>query len=204
VPLIQKNPIFALIGQTVFYAPVLGYIYALVTVKYQLPFWKAFNSGKLTGRRLLRFVAGGIVLALVAEHMPTLVPDKDMFPLQELFSSTAAAYALAVFAVVVAPFMEELIFRGVLFNVFERQVGLGFAIAITALLFAGFHVPEYWGAWNHLLLVSLAGGVFSLARGITGSLAPSVLIHLGYNASVMTALFFETHHFHSWGALIVR
>ncbi len=149
-------------------------------------------------------MAGGIALALVAEHMPTLVPDKDMFPLQELFSSTAAAYALAVFAVVVAPFMEELIFRGVLFNVFERQVGLGFATAITALLFAGFHVPEYWGAWNHLLLVSLAGGVFSLARGITGSLAPSVLIHLGYNASVMTALFFETHHFHSWGALIVR
>ena len=203
LPALRTNAYFAVISQTVFYGPLFGYIYYLVAVRYGLRFWTALNWGKLTRRRLLRFFLGGILLAFAAARAPALLPDKDSFPLRQFFTSPAAAYAVAAFAVLVAPFMEELIFRGVLFNIFERQVGVGFAILSTALLFAGFHVPEYWGAWNHLLLVSVAGGVFSLTRGVTRSLASSVILHLAYNATLMAALFFDTHHFHSFGAMAI-
>lgn len=202
IPALQTNAFFALAAQTVFYGPVFAYIYYLVAIKYRLSFWTGLKWGKLTPQRLVRFFLGGILLALVAIRAPAVLPDKDTFPLKQLFSSPAAAYAVATFAVMVAPFMEELVFRGVLFAVFERQVGLWFAIVSSAALFAGFHVPEYWGAWNHLLLVSAAGVLFSLARGMTGSLAPSVILHLAYNASLMTALFFDTEHFHSFGIIV--
>lgn len=192
---IQSNAFVAVISQTVFYVPLLSFIYFLVVKRYQLGFWAAFNRGRVTLHHGVRSLLGGVLLALVAVSSPVLLPDRDTFPLQQYFSSPGAAYAIAGFAVLVAPIMEEVIFRGVLYNVFERRLGVGLAIALSATLFAGFHVPEYWGAWNHLLLVSLAGVIFSLARALTGSLAPSVILHFGYNATLMTGLFLTTHQF---------
>jgi membrane protease YdiL (CAAX protease family) len=130
-----------------------------------------------------------------------VLPDATQFPLESLFNSRAAAYAVGAFAILVAPFMEEMIFRGILFGIFESQVGLRFAILITAILFGGLHVPEYWGAWNHMFLIFLVGLVFSLARGMSGSLAPSVFLHVGYNASMMIGLFLSTEHFRNLNAL---
>ena len=100
--------------------------------------------------------------------------------------------------------MEELLFRGVLFAYFERWMGLRFAIGATALLFALLHVQEYQGAWNHAFLILIVGLVFSLARGITGSLAPSIVLHMSYNATQMIVLFFVSHHFKSMPGFIGR
>jgi membrane protease YdiL (CAAX protease family) len=116
----------------------------------------------------------------------------------------AASYAIGAFAIGVAPVIEELVFRGLLFAIFERAVGLRFAIVATAVLFAGLHVPEYWHAWNHVLMILVVGVVFSLARGKSGTLTPSILLHIGYNASMMTSLFFTTQHFRALEGLFAR
>ena len=199
-----ENPFFLLTLQSVFYALLLGFVYLLVALNFRQPFWRALKWRMPTARQSLRFILGGILLALTARFFPTLLPEQQDFPLERLFSSPAAAYAIGAFAILVAPFMEELIFRGVLFSIFERQVGPSFAVASTALLFGGLHVPEYWGAWNHVLMILVVGLVFSLARGWTGSLAPSVLLHLGYNASQVAVLFFATHRFQTFQAFLPR
>jgi hypothetical protein len=142
-------------------------------------------------------------MSAVVLLVPPILPDADKFPLEQLFSSRASAYAVGAFAILVAPPMEELLFRGLLFAIFERQVGWRFAVLATAVLFAGLHVPEYWRAWNHILMILLVGVAFSLARGVTGSLAPSVLLHLGYNASMMIGVFIQTHHFRTFHSLLV-
>ena len=194
-----NNPYFLLIVQSTFYALLLGYVYFLVAVNYRQPFWAALAWRKPTTRQAMLFFLGGILLCLVVQLAPPLLPDAEDFPLLRLFSSPQAAYAIAAFAILLAPLMEELIFRGVLFRFFECQVGVRLAIVGTAALFAGMHVPQYWGAWNHVLLISLVGVVFSLARGLTGSLAPSVILHLAYNTGLMVAFFFETHQFRALG-----
>ena len=109
-------------------------------------------------------------------------PDTQDFPLEKLFNSRTASYAIGAFAISVAPVVEELVFRGLLFAIFERAVGMRFAVVTTAVLFAGLHVPEYWHAWNHMLMILVVGMVFSLARGMTGSLTPSIILHIGYNS----------------------
>jgi len=172
----------------------LGYLYILVALYYHLPFWSGVGWRPLTARRGLRFAALGAALSLAIEFATTDLPDKNKFPLVQLFSSPAAAYALALFAILIAPPIEELLFRGVLFAFFER-LGIRFAVAATALLFAGLHLQEYQGAWNHALLILIVGLVFSLARGLTGSLAPSIVLHMSYNATQMVVLFFASHHF---------
>jgi hypothetical protein len=112
-----------------------------------------------------------------------------------MFTSPAAGYAIGAYAILMAPWAEEVIFRGFLFGIFERRASLWFAIVVTALLFGGLHVPEYWGAWNHIILISLVGLTFSMVRGLTGSLAPSVILHLAYNTSLIAGLFFQTQGF---------
>jgi len=199
---LDNNPFFLLVVQAVFHALVFAYVYFLIAVNYRQPFWAALGWRRLATRQAMLFFLGGTLLCLAVQLAPPVLPDREDFPLLRLFTSPQAAYAITAFAILVAPLMEELIFRGVLFRFFEFQVGVRFAILGTAVLFAGMHVPQYWGAWNHLLLVSLVGVAFSLARGLTGSLAPSVVLHVAYNAGVMVALFFETNQFRALGGCL--
>jgi hypothetical protein len=192
---LSTNPFFLLALQTVFYGLMFAFVYFLVTVDHRQPFWPTLRWRRITVWQALACLAGGALLTVAIALLPPVLPDATQFPLEGLFNSRAAAYAIGAFAIVVAPVMEEMIFRGILFAIFESQVGLRFAILMTAILFGGLHVPEYWGAWNHMLLIFLIGLVFSLARGRSGSLAPSVFLHVGYNASMMIILFLSTGHF---------
>jgi uncharacterized protein len=192
---ISQNVVLALIAQFVFYAFLFIYIYVLVVYRYHLNFWSGIRWGPVHSRQVAHYIAGGVLMTIAVQLAPTLLPDKANFPLQHLFSSPASAYATAIFAVVIAPFMEELIFRGFIFSVFEFRIGLSFAIVGTAILFAGMHAYEYKGAWNHLLLIFIVGLILSLTRGLTHRLAPSVVLHTTYNACLMIGLFVATSHF---------
>ncbi len=192
---VQSNTFFLLIQQCVFYVLVLVLLYLMARIQHQQPFWKSLGWKKPTPRQVAGYLAGGGGLALAVSLALALRPDTQGFPLEKLFDSRAASYAIGAFAIGVAPVVEELVFRGLLFAIFERAVGLRFAVVTTAVLFAGLHVPEYWNAWNHLAMILVVGLVFSLARGSTGSLTPSVILHIGYNFLIMTGLFLSTQHF---------
>ena len=141
-------------------------------------------------------MAAGLALALR--------PDRQSFPLEQFFNSRTSAVAIGVFAISVAPVVEEVVFRGLLFAIFENRVGMRFAVVTTAVLFAGLHVPEYWHAWNHLIMILVVGIVLSLVRGITGSLAPSIFLHIGYNGFMVAGLLFSNQQIHSTGSIWVR
>jgi hypothetical protein len=198
---LSTDPFFLLALQTVFYGLMLAFIFFLVAVDHRQPFWPTLRWRRITVWQALGCLAGGTLMVVAIALLPPLLPDATQFPLESLFNSRGAAYAIGAFAILVAPVMEEMIFRGILFAIFESQVGLRFAILVTAILFGGLHVPEYWGAWNHMFLIFLVGLVFSLARGMSGSLAPSVFLHAGYNASMMIGLFLSTEHFRNLNAL---
>ena len=192
---LEDNAYFALATQIIFYGPLLLYIVLLVVAHYRQPFWDGIRWRSPGRRQSIKLFFVGILLAFAVLLGFSFLPDHQSFPLEKMFSSPGAAYALGAFAVLIAPFMEELIFRAVFFSFFEYRVGLGFAVAGTAVLFAAMHIPEYWGAWSHVLMILLVGFVFSLARGISGSLVPSVILHTAYNAALMSGLFLGTHHF---------
>lgn len=193
---LQTNPVFLLVLQLVFYGFLLAYIYFFITLYYKAPFLKVLKWKKLSTHNTVRYLLGGAALSLVVMIIPPLLPEKKGFPLEKMFNSPASAYAIAAFAVLIAPFMEELLFRGLLFAFFEKHGGLTFAIVSTAILFAGLHIPEYWGAWNHVVMILIVGLTFSIVRGLTGSLTPSFVLHLAYNGTLMLLLFLQTQHFH--------
>ncbi len=203
---LQTNVIFLLVLQLVFYIFLLAYIYFFIALYYRDSFWGGLKWKKLSAHNVLRFLLGGAALSLLVMIVPPFLPEKKSFPLEKMFNSPASAYAIAVFAVLIAPFMEELLFRGLLFAFFEKHGGLTFAIVSTAILFAGLHIPEYWGAWDHVVLILIVGLTFSIVRGVTGSLTPSFVLHLAYNGTLMLLLFLQTQHFQRMptGFLIFR
>jgi hypothetical protein len=135
------------------------------------------------------------MLALLAQLIFYLSPTENELPIEKLFTSPEAGYVLAVFGIGVAPFVEELVFRGFFYPVFERRWGLGPAVLLTALLFAVIHAAQLWGGWQELAAIFIVGLVFSYSRGKTGSLVPSYLMHLGYNAALFVSLYFSTDGF---------
>lgn len=196
-----ENTFFGLLVQLVLYGPLLVFVILLVTVRYRLPFWAGIRW-RWPGRgSAVKLLLSGVLLALAVALGSALLPDRKDFPLEKMFSSPAAAYALGAFAVLIAPFMEELIFRGILFAFFERLMGLRWAVVASALLFAALHYFEYEGAWTHLGMILVVGVVFSLARALTGSLAPSFLLHTAYNGTFILALFLGTHLFRNLQSL---
>jgi membrane protease YdiL (CAAX protease family) len=203
---LRTNVIFGLCVQLLWYGFLLACIYLFVTHYYKDSFLNALKWRRLSLHSTVRYLLGGATLSLVVMIVPPLLPEKKGFPLEKMFNSPASAYAIAAFAVLVAPFMEELLFRGVLFAIFEKHGGLTFAIGATALLFAGLHVPEYWGAWNNVVMILVVGLAFSIVRGLTGSLTPSFVLHLAYNGTLMSLVYFHTQHFHKlpMGFLIFR
>jgi membrane protease YdiL (CAAX protease family) len=201
---VQSETIFLLVVQVVFYELILALLVLLARIEHQQPFWRSLGWRTPTLRQVAGYLLGGCGLAVTVNLALWLQPDVKDFPLEKMFDSLSASYALAAFAIAVAPLVEELVFRGVLFAVFERTVGVRFAVLGTAVLFAGLHIPEYWGAWNHAFIILLVGMVFSLARGVTGRLTPSVLLHIGYNSLMITGLFFSTEHFRNVTGCWVR
>lgn len=172
----------------------LGFLYFTIAVKYRQRFWEAIRWTRGVARPRM-WLAAGAVMALLAQLIFYLSPTENELPIERLFTSPEAGYVLAVFGIGVAPFVEELVFRGFFYPVFERRWGLGPAVLLTAVLFAVIHAAQLWGGWQELAAIFIVGLVFSYSRGRTGSLVPSYLMHLGYNAALFVSLYFSTDGF---------
>ena len=86
-------------------------------------------------------------------------------------------------AVFVAPFFEELMFRGLMFPYLAKRAGLAGGTAVVSLLFAGmpFHLPSF-------VPLFLLSAVLCLAYWRTGSLWVGIGMHAIFNAVSILAL----------------
>jgi membrane protease YdiL (CAAX protease family) len=182
-------------AQLVAYAITFLLMYLIITQGHHRPFWRGMRwLWPPGGVAVVGLVVTGVPLALGISYLETVLPMPTHVPFERLFTSVNAAYVMGVLAVVIAPFMEELFFRGFLYPVL-RRLGPGLAVVLTALAFAGVHGAQYGWAWAAVLLMFIVGLVLTMARALTGSVAPGFLIHVGYNLTLFVLLYFSTDHF---------
>ncbi|MCA9532280.1 MAG: CPBP family intramembrane metalloprotease [Myxococcales bacterium] len=125
----------------------------------------------------------GVALRLGLAPLSRLVPSTGVAPIEHLVSAPSGLLTMLAIGLV-APFAEELFFRGLLFRQVERLRGPGWATAVSAVLFALVHAPQAFGAWPSFVSVACAGAAFSLLRWRTGSTLSGILAHLGYNGAI--------------------
>lgn len=118
----------------------------------------------------------GIAL-LLSQIIGALVPG-SMETYQELigFSLSGSALIAALTVVIIAPIGEELIFRGIIFRLLEKNLPVVAAIIIQAVLFGIYHMNIMQGLY--VLPLALALG-YTAYR--TKSVYPCILMHMVNN-----------------------
>jgi membrane protease YdiL (CAAX protease family) len=132
-----------------------------------------FGLPKSVGMAISLFLMAFLIAALFGGQRT----DLD----QILESSRAAALTLAFIAVVTAPLIEEMTYRGLLYSALQRAIGRWFAVFVVAAMFAGLHVYQYRQNIGAILSISLLSFVLTFIRARTGRLLPCFVIHLVFN-----------------------
>lgn len=112
----------------------------------------------------------------------SLMPEQENDLIRILKSSQLALYTVAFLAVFTAPLVEEVIYRGVLYSALQRTVGRFPAVAVVTFLFAIVHVPQYWGSFSTIILLTLLSLILTMVRARTGNLLPCIILHTLFNA----------------------
>ena len=97
--------------------------------------------------------------------------------------------AMAACAVLLAPFGEEVFYRGILLPALARVLPVRNALLIQALLFGFVHFWQLPAAWPLSLALAVVGWGTGWLYLRTGSLAGAVLVHATFNAIQLALLF---------------
>ena len=87
----------------------------------------------------------------------------------------------AVLALIVAPPIEEFLFRGVLFSGLSNAIGTYAAALVVSIAFVAMHAKEALVYWPVCVALCMLAGTTLLFRIKTKSLLPAVAVHVGYN-----------------------
>jgi membrane protease YdiL (CAAX protease family) len=180
---VTQKAVLAILAQFVAYIALAIYMVALVQGKYHVEFWPAIRWNWPSSQ--WRLLGLGALVLVVLNFLGHFLPMPKSTPFEDFFAHPRDAYLMSVFAVTFGPLMEELFFRGFLYPVLARRMGVVWGIFFTALPFGLIHMFQYGYAWGVVLLIFLMGVVCTAVRAATGSVASSFLVHVGYNATEM-------------------
>lgn len=189
---------FVLPVQAAWWALVFWVVYRIVRARDPRPFWHAVGWVR-PALPVGVYLSGGVLLALSVAAFAWLLPKPTRrMPIEELFRDPTSAFLLAGFGVLIAPAIEELLFRGFLYPVIERANGVVAAVLASAALFSLVHAPQYGGAWQNMLLLGYVGVVFGTIRAVARSLVPSTLVHAAYNLTLFIGLYAASDRFRNF------
>jgi membrane protease YdiL (CAAX protease family) len=137
--------------------------------------WTASAAG--VGAAVGGFVLVNIVVVTVTALTGVEPPQQEVF---DLLSDPLLAWVIGATAVLAAPVIEEIVFRGVLMDVFQRWWGWWGAATVQAAVFSAVHIETLSSATMFFSLAML-GFIFAWLRRVTGSLVAPIVAHLVFN-----------------------
>lgn len=180
------------------YVVLIAYLYATIHVRRRLPFWKTIGWTDWRIKRFPRpalfalFAIGGMAMAVMVEVASIPFQPKAKLPIEALFHNRTGVLWLMAVGILLAPAVEETIFRGYLYPVLARTLGVEGGVLTTGLLFGLMHAHQLWGGWAQISLLVFVGIVLTYARARTGTVLTSWLLHLGYNTFLFAGFFIST------------
>jgi membrane protease YdiL (CAAX protease family) len=196
-----NKPEFLFGSNVIWYAAIFLFLYVTLGVLRDSPFWRSLGWKKLKpnlsegkGNPWAYFFSG-CGLAIFVFIASSQVHTNDKMPIQEILKNRNSAILLMLMAVLVAPLVEETVFRGYLYPLFAKSFGMVPGILLTGILFGLMHGSQLGWTWGIVGLLILVGVIFTFARARTGTVLASFLLHLGYNSMIAIATIIGTHGF---------
>ncbi len=126
-------------------------------------------------------LVNGVLIPKLAEE-PFRNPQ--LYAIAPAGFSWSAMLTMLVMAGVVAPFAEELVFRGLLFPWLRARLGVPAAVLLSALVFATLH-----GAAILIPALTVVGAAFAVIYQRCGSLWPAIVAHSVFNGIMIALLY---------------
>jgi membrane protease YdiL (CAAX protease family) len=147
-------------------------------------FWRQLGAALMGYAAYVPFLAALLMITLL---IAPALPAEQTNPIGERVMEAQDALSWLVLfaqAVVLAPIIEEFVFRGVLFKVFWQRTGRVWLSAfVSGYLFAVIH-PQFLGG---ILPLTVLGAILALVYAHTRSLLPCIVIH-ALNNGLITLL----------------
>jgi membrane protease YdiL (CAAX protease family) len=197
----EDSPQLLVGTNVVWYGLLIFFLYLTLAVLRDAPFWRSLGWRKLkanptTGKNdAWKYFFSGAGLAIFVAVASYSVKNTDHLPIQELFKNRTGALLLMGMAVLVAPLVEETVFRGYLYPLFAKSLGALPSVLLTGVLFGLMHGAQLGWTWGLVLLLSIVGVIFTFARSRTGTVLASFLMHLGYNSMIAVSSIIATRGF---------
>jgi hypothetical protein len=189
------NPMVAVPIEFAAYLLTFIFMRVLVTARSQQDFWTAVKWKMPGTMETAGYISAGVIMAIIGQIAGHLLPIPKTLPIDLYFKDASSTYLMVAFGLLVAPLMEELLFRGLLFPLAARAIGVVSGTILTAALFALVHQGQLAQAWAPLLVLFVVGLVLTSVRARTNSVAASWIVHFSYNATLFAVLFYATGGF---------
>jgi len=138
-------------------------------------------------RFFLMPVVFGISAAALSAYSQLNRAEIPSTPLREALKSSGpeSFMKFALIGALIAPFFEEVVYRGYIFDVLNKVKGKAFSIAAVSILFALLHFEQTYGDWRAAASIVALALALTCLRSWSGSVIPSVIAHYSYNISLL-------------------
>jgi membrane protease YdiL (CAAX protease family) len=217
----EKHPGVALAAQALAYALTLVFSAWLFPRLWRRPFLRGIEWNALALRRRWYWAVGsGILLSATAQIVIVkFIHAPDNAPIDDLLKTPHEAWLTAAFAILCAPLVEEIAFRGFLLpalataydwlaldrtpagierwknSSLHTASALIFSAIFSSIPFALLHAGQLSHAWGVVGVLYGVSVLLSLMRIRTHSVACSTLMHATYNLTIFAILFLSSGGF---------
>ncbi len=184
----------------IFLAMLLGGIAVVWTVlAMELPVKDTSPTGPAWVRGSRRDIAKGLATGVIVSlfwllllatfgHQPQ--SDDEVGPMTRMGLTAGFGRIMWItMALLLAPPVEELLFRGVFYAGFRKSFGATVAALVTTGVFVFLHFPEFIYQPLAIVAITSLALVTLWLRLRTNAIGPSIAAHFGYNAVIAATLF---------------
>lgn len=214
---IANLPRISVYAMGIAYAGTFSWAFFLYPRFWQRPYFDVLQWNFAAVRRYWRLLLlGGVGLSAAAGLAERFVTVPDTAPMNAFFKNPLDLWLITIFGSTIAPFFEEMIFRGYLLpgvaiafdwlrmersdtarahwestDTLSLQAIL-FSGIVTSIGFASLHASQLADTWGAVALLFCVSCVLTTVRVRLRSLAASTLLHAAYNCTLFLLTFIAT------------
>ena len=195
----RDQALVSIVAQVIIDFALLGYLALQIRLKFREPFWQTIGWRKLDSGIIPRsfayagLVFAGVVISFLVDAASNLHPPKGNLPIAAIYQDRLSAFLLLLMAVLLAPLVEETIFRGYIYPAIAKSWGVVVSVLITGALFGLLHGFQLGGALWQIALLVIVGIIFTWIRATARTVMASYCMHVGYNSFLFVGFLVSTH-----------
>ncbi len=172
-------------------------IYWLVVRRHHCAFLDGLRLRRYPWFRGVKAFFGGMGMQVLAALLALFIPPPPDFvsPVEEFLRLGSSALTMFfVMAVMLAPLLEEVLFRGLLLPTLRKRHDFALSALLVTVIFTGMHATQTGTYWPPLVGIALCGWALAVLRERSGSLWPPIAFHAGFNFTAFLPIFFIDLH----------